>query len=430
MSKTKKLGILAGSVVLVAVFVIIIATRKTEIPLTDYVSVSFDGYEGYGAATVAIDEVFLREIASAVHAKDVDGFVDAIRIRDEEGLERAADRRGLDADDLIELVDEIYESVQPDKDSDLKNGDKVSVRFAFDNDDAAEFGIRFTGESKTVTVEGLEPLKEVNPFDYLSVSFSGISPAGSIHIEKKTSSEEVMRAVSFRVEKIAEQSEKATLSEVQQGDTVTMQGVKLGDTLTVTAHTDESEKKLREIYGCRLTETSKEVVVENLAEYLSDAAELENHALFTRLKTQTESVLNSFFEKEKKSISQSGLQYEGYYFLNGKDSADQKDGQEKYNKIYMVYSATVKTADKKYNAFSPTKVYFPVGFQNIVKGTDGDMTTNLNEYDRKGGVSLGYQFMEGYTDLTSMKHALVVTEAVHYQGTSGGNLREKDEVQQ
>ena len=116
------------------------------------------------------------------------------------------------------------------------------------------------------------------------------------------------------------------------------------------------------------------------------------------------------------------MQYEGYYFLGCKDVEKVTGSPAKYNKLYVVYSATVQTKDKKYNNFAPTKVYFPVGYQNIVKGTDGNITANLNEYDRSGGVTLGYQFIEGFTDLTSMKHALVVTEAVGYTGLAEARL--------
>lgn len=424
----KKKGIAIGGAALLVVLavVIVMACRKTEINLAEHVSVSFNGYEGYGDASVAYRDTLLREIAAAVTVKTADEneFIRMIRARDEKGIEKAMAGRKGDADDLLELVDELFEETRLDKQSNLKNGDTVTVRFDFDDDDdAAEFGIKFTGESKQVTVEGLNALKKVNPFEYIDVSFSGISPAGSMRLQKKESGESVMQAVGIRAEKVVAKGTKGTkLSDVQQGHDVTLQGLKIGDTVTVTVLSDKNDKQLREEYASELTETSREFIVDDIAEYVSDAAELENHELFARLKTQTENVLKSFFAKEKKTIAQSGMQYEGYYFLGCKDAGKVTGSPAKYNKLYVVYSATVRTKDKKYNNFAPTKVYFPVGYQNIVKGVDGDITANLNEFDRPGGVTLGYQFIEGFTDLTSMKHALVVTEAVGYTGTSGGNL--------
>lgn len=422
-----KIRIAIGGAVLLAALIVVfkVADRKTEINLAEYVSVSFDGYEGYGNASVGYNETILRDIASAVTNKtaDEEQFVKMIRVRDEEGIEKLMGKHGGDAGVLLELVDEIFDAPKLDKSKNLKNGDEVTVHFDVDSSGAKELGIKLTGESKKVTVEGLNALKKVNPFDYIDVSFSGISPAGSIRLQKKESDESVMQAVTIRVDKIIEKAaDGAAMSEVEQGDDVTLQGLKLGDTVTVTAIIDKNKEQLRQEYAAELTETSREFVVDGIAEYVSDAAELENHALFDKLKMQTETVLKVFFTKEKKTIAQSDMQYEGYYFLGCKDAEKVTGSPAKYNKMYVIYSATVKTKDKKYNDFTPTKVYFPVGYQNIVKGADGDITANLDEYDRSGGITLGYQFIEGFTDLTSMKHALIVTEAVGYTGTVGGNL--------
>ena len=298
----KKIGIVIGAAVVVAaaVALFVMLSSKTEINLAEHVSVSFDGYEGYGEASVAYRETLLREIASAVTAStsDEDDFVKLIRTRDEKGIEKAMGRRKGDADDLLELVDELFEETKLDKQSNLKNGETVTVRFDFDNDDAAEFGIKFTGESKQMTVEGLNDLKQVNPFDYIDASFSGISPVGSIRLQKKESAESVMQAVEIRAEKVVEKGAKETkLSEVQQGDDVTLQGLKLGDKVTVTILSDKNDKQLRQEYASELTETSKEFVVDNIAEYVSDATEIENHELFARLRAQTENVLKAFFNK-------------------------------------------------------------------------------------------------------------------------------------
>lgn len=424
----KKIRIAIGGAVLLAALIVVFeaAGRKTEINLAEYVSVSFDGYEGYGNASVGYSEAILRDVAAAVTDKtaDEEQFVKMLRAREAEGIEELMGKHKGDVDDLLELVDVIYEAPKLDRGENLKNGDEVTVRFDMDTRVAKEFGIKLTGESKKVTVEGLNALKKVNPFDYMDVSFSGISPAGSIRLQKRESDESVMQAVTIRVDKTIEKAANgATMSEVEQGDDVTLQGLKLGDIVTVTAITDKNKEQLRQEYAAELTETSREFVVDGIAEYVSDAAELENHALFDKLKTQTETVLKAYFAKEKKTIAQSDMQYEGYYFLGCKDAEKVTGSPAKYNKMYVIYSATVKTKDKKYNDFTPTKVYFPVGYQNIVKGADGDITANLDEYDRSGGVTLGYQFIEGFTDLTSMKHALIVTEAVGYTGTVGGNLK-------
>ena len=51
------------------------------------------------------------------------------------------------------------------------------------------------------------------------------------------------------------------------------------------------------------------------------------------------------------------------------------------------------------------------------------MTVDLNAFTRKGGITLGYKWMNAYTDLTSMKNALVVTEGASFDCTYGGELQ-------
>lgn len=274
------------------------------------------------------------------------------------------------------------------------------------------------GRDKRVTEKELHTLKKVNPFDYIDISFFGISPAGSVRLQKKQSGEDVMQTVTLRADKLLAEN----AAEVQTGNDVTVQGLKLGDIVKVSVMTNENNEQIRQKYGTELTELSREFVVKDIAEYVSDVAEIEGHTMFDNLKTKTENVLKAYFEKEKKTIAQSGLRYEGYYFLGCKNAEKVNGNPVKYNKLYVIYSTTVKTKDKKYNNFTPTKVYFPVCYRNFVKGTDGNITANLNEYERAGGVTLGYRFIQGFTDLTSMKHALLVADAVGYHGTCGGNL--------
>ncbi|MCH5267311.1 MAG: zinc-ribbon domain-containing protein [Lachnospiraceae bacterium] len=399
MQKFIKPGIIVAGVIVLIAVIALISNRSETIDLTKYVELKYEGYEGYGTAAIEWNEKkFIKAIGEAVGA-DANDFYDAVVDFDMKDLEKAIDDDDIDAEDLMEMIYEIYEDAKLDKESELKNGDTVTVTFKYDNEDAKDFGIKFKGEKKEFKVSDLEEVKKVNPFDYLEVTFEGISPSGNINLKKKDSGEKVMETVNFEAEP--------------------SYNLRLGDKVTVTAKTWGDEQQLRTSYGSILSETTKEFTVEGLADYISDASELEKDDLFAKLKTQTETVLNAYFAGEQSSISQSDFKYEGYYFLGAKAA----DYYSEYNKIYMVYSATIKSKDK-YNRFNPTKVYFPVEFRNIVKGTDGKMTVDLNSYSQKGGISLGYKWMNAYTDTTSMKNALVVTEGAKFDCTYGGALQE------
>lgn len=395
-NKVKIAGIIVVCLVILLVGIISITNRKHTIDLSDYISVGYGGYEGYGMAYLEWDNKKYVQAFSKALGADADDFYKAVESNDVAALEKLLDD-DIDAEKLLKMIYEIYESPEIDKSLELKNGDTVTVSIKFDNEDAAEFGMKFKGAKKEFQVSGLGDVRAVNPFDYLEVSYEGISPSGRILLKKKDSEEMVMEAINFETEQ--------------------MNNLKVGDKVTVTAKTWADDQQLMTRYGCTLSETSKEFTVEGIAEYISDAAELENDELFAQLKSQTEDAINAYFAEEQASISQSDLKYEGYYFLNAKEV-----NYYEYNKIDIVYSATITSKDK-YNKFNPTKVYFPFEFKNIIKGTDGKMTVDLNRYTRQGGISLGYKWMNGYTDLTSMKNALVVTEGAKFECTYGGVLK-------
>lgn len=407
----KQMGIIGGVAAAVVVVIIIaaalIANRKTTLNLWDYAEVRFSGYNGYGEASLHWDRDKLFKAAikgMKLKSKDKDDLWDAYKDNDSEEFSDILDDNDYDVDDFNDLFNDLFDKSKVSKTSDLKNKDQLTVKFRFDNDDAKEFGLKFKAEDKKVEVKDLREIEKINPFDYVDVSFEGTSPEVRVNVVAKDDAPEVMDAVRFEdgVEGYA----------------------KAGDKIKVTTESNYSEEELRSTYGCQLTETEKEYTVENVDDYLFSNTDLEANAIFAEIKTQTETALKEDFANDS-SIAASGMTYVGYYFLTQKltDTDTYYGSYSDYNKLYVVYSAKIKSKDS-YNKFKATTVYFPVLFSNTVKKADGTFELNsYNSYRVEGGISLGYHWMDGYTSEADMKNALVVGQGTSYDCATGGSLK-------
>ncbi len=369
MGKIKAFGtakiaaILGGILAVIIVISIIVSNHKTTINLEDYVKVKVEGYDESGEAEIdwnddKLDKAILE--AMGYDADDEDEVVDAYS-------------------DYLEVKGAI--SFRANKTEGLSNGDKIKVTIKFDNDVAGDHGIKFKGEAYEYTVKGLEELREVDPFEGLTVTFDGKSPGARAHFEY--SGEDFIYSYQFSADKEDE--------------------LKVGDKIKVTC--DVSEYTLED-EGVKLSSTEKEYTVEGVDAYFDTLADVESEAL-TDIKTDTEAVITSYFAEHKDYIAQSGLTYEGCYMLIDKDG----DTWYGYNTLYVIYSATVSSKEKGHDKkFKPTKVFFPVKYTEVIKDKDGKITWNRSDYSPiEGSTKLQYSWsnVDGYTDGKDMYAELI-----------------------
>lgn len=371
--------------ILIAIIVLVVTHKKT-LDLQDYTKVSFEGYNGYGIATIDFDrDKFMDDVEEY-------GDVDDVDTDDIDDIEDWAELL-TDSADAYDAINDI--SYELDKSDKLSNGDKVKVKYEFDNEKAAEIGLKFKGEDKEFEVKGLKKVKEINPFDDLTVEFSGISPNAKVEITSD-SSEDVISYIRFEADKTS--------------------GIAKGDKITVTVDVDEDY--ILKNYGCKLKETSKEYTCEDVDEYIIKYADISTEYLET-IKTQAQDVINSYFAEEKEYIQAGKLTFEGVYFLTNKDVSTWSS----HNILDVVYSTTVKSKDK---SFKKTKVYIPVEFTDVQKYADGKYYVNLESYERKGSTSLEYSWwskVSGYTSIDTMYNELVVARKADYTEESSDNLK-------
>lgn len=387
-SKGLIIGIAAAVVVIIAA-IILFATHKKKIDLADYTEVTFSGYDSYGKATIEFDEeALLDDLAQS--AKNVKKPAKASG-DDYDWSDLASDLDGLTG--YWELCEGLEWTL--DKDFNLSNGDEVTVSFQFDNDTAKKYGIKFVGKDKTYTVSGLAEVREVDPFEDITVSFSGTAPNVYAEIENN-SADEAVKNLYFTLDKSS--------------------GISKGDTVVVTV--DYDEDYLLENYGCMLTSTSKEYTCDAVDAYIMDGSEVGEDVL-GQMKEQAEDTIDAYFAQNSDYISVKDLNYVGYYFLAAKD----EDTWGRKNIVYIVYSGTVSSREE--DGFKKSTVYFPVYFGDVIKYADGTDYVDLSSADIEGSTDLEFDWwstVSGYEKISNMKNELVTSKKDEYKDSAFGDL--------
>lgn len=343
--------------------------KSREVDLTQYVKTSFYGYDGDGCLEYSFD---------------YDGLMD-----DLEDL-----NINFDEDDVEGAV-----SLKPNKTDELSNGDRIKFRINVKSRLEKRVKAVFVYDDFDVTVKGLDVRLDYDPFDYIDIVFSGISPNGKATIQNIGSSP--VAGVNYRI-----------------GDGYGSMNFKNGDVITVTAFTSYSqglEEYVNE-EGYNLVTDIKEYTVSGLEEYIESLGRIDKE-LMDELAKQGEDVFytNTYWGEDEKIDS---VEYQGAYFAVLKDGVI-ADYDQNNNYLYMVYKITVTNPNETLTYF------YYVRFADIVRKTDGTSEIyNINEVEIPYGSNFsgdtvrseGEQsfFYVGYKDVTSFYNTIIRPLSQYY----------------
>ena len=303
------------------------ACGEQEINIPEYVNVEFNGLDGKGTASII--------------RGNLDSAIEDIIIGD-------ADDESVFA--KLNMVEKIESSVklELDKDSELSNGDTVTLRISADNEKAKKIGIKFTGiQNQTFTVSGLKEVTKIDPFDEtvfniesgegIYIDFTDISPHACIQIRNTLPDSNPLSKVNYHT------------------DTNYVYNIKKGQTINIIADAPYSFEK----DGYELTATSTTVTCEKVDEYIRSVDDID------------EGVYREYME------SISDFTYQNEYFFVLKDGLERRYGSGmKENGLFI--TATVNLNNVSYTYGEKTKhndkdriIYFYVF--DIVKNKDGEI---------------------------------------------------------
>lgn len=295
---------------------------QSTINLNDYVEVTFNGYDGYGSASVRVDW-------SAVE----DDYGDEISYTSKAKKEYGVLLNLATPTDV--LRDYVSVSAEGDNGS-FSNGDEVSCTWEIDEDEMADYldcNIKYS--DFTITVDGLKEVETFDPFENLTVTFDGTAPLGTVDWSY---SGDIFSGYDF---------------------SCVYEGLSNGDVVTITLIRNNPEYYAQN-YGKIPSVTQKEYTVEGLASYLTDLAEISD-AGFAELQNHAESAIAEYTNQWSENVTLEEVEYIGEYLA--------VDGLS--NEIGLVYALTASIQEsEKYSPISTTCYYY-VGFYSVVVSEDG-----------------------------------------------------------
>lgn len=328
--------------IVVAIIVVVNVSKGPRIDLTKYIVFEATGYDGYGETSATIDWDSIEE-----------KYGEKIK------YSKKASEWGVNSYDYDSPVDVLKEDVEIilDKQDKVANGDEINYEISINEEYNKYLKCKIKTGDGTYIVEGLEKIDTFNPFDYVTVEFSGISPSGEVKAYYDGEKEGFSQG-KFVIDKTS--------------------GLKNGDTVKISIDIDDSETVE---YGYVIPEKEKVYTVEGLSYWVESYNEL-NEDLISEISKEAEDVISAYFAN---SYSNSISEFEnvGYVFKTYKNADDYKNDwySDSYNELYMIYSGVVTRYDDSWT------FYMPVRFVNII----GD----------KEKISYGYDGRFDYNDGSS-----------------------------
>lgn len=401
---SKMIGYLALAAAAVILIIILAATHKTNINLNKYVTVNFDGYETVGTASIEFDEEsFADDYGKKLMPtmRDLKKYFeideDDLIVSDEDDLK---DYQEAFSDEIASVFADTV-SVSPN--SDLSNGDTVTITFDEDQlqdeqllDYLAHKKCKLTYKNEDVTVDGLEEVKSVDPFADLSVTFSGTAPDGVASVENN-SDDPMVQSLYFDCEPSS--------------------GLSVGDTVTVSI-SNADDTQLAENYGEIPSETKKTYTVEGLDSYVSSADDLTEDVL-KKMKDAAEPAIKDYemgsYEMPNTRIEElRSLDYLGTCIVNEKNS---QSWSPVYGRVYLIYSFTTENfVENATDIYDKINTYYTYCyFDGVMKHADGSISADYSAVqlcdNRFDATALGSNqwLYYGYQSIDSLKIAFEKT---------------------
>ena len=311
--------------------VIIFMNMQPTIDMDKYVEVTFYGYNGYGSATAEINwDKILEDYSSKIKYTS-----EGRKIEDELGIDPVHYMQST-----ISLYLDNYEH--------LSNGDEVQYVWNVDKEalsKALKCNVKYT--DKTVQVSNLEEIGKFDPFEGVTVNFSGIEPDGEAWMDY---SGELLSREDFELD-------------VPDG------GLKNGDTVTVTLRNSDIDSYARSL-GKIPSSTQKEYTVKGLDKYISKLSDV-NESLLNDAKNNAEEIIRNEISGWSRDVKLDSIDYLGYYV----QSMDDFDDKNMLGVVYKLHS-TISSDEED----AGVNQYYDVRFRNVVINGSGDYEIDWDNY--------------------------------------------------
>lgn len=323
------------------------ACGKQQVDLSPYMSIEYQGVNGKAQAVLNIDySDFEYEIMQQWDDKD------------------------KDFDHLAKLT-ELESSVQIrlSKDKNLSNGDQVEATVTFDQERAANLGLKITGTKKSFTVEGLAEAQLVDPF---AGAVFGEGRENDFHLEGI--SPNLRLKMDDEVDGICYQADKT-------------ENIANGDVITVKAYFKNPGEVMRV-----LSRNELQVTVADYPGYLEDFSQIKQADLEKLQEAGEKAVIEYadwMFKMELQEVADQATKdsmlncpiffqyYDGFCFDDGAFINTNNGSNRRLDKLILPFSFDVHgiswSYDEEDREIDTRRVYGYMAFSYIIVDADGNL---------------------------------------------------------
>lgn len=242
--------------------------------------------------------------------------------------------------DLGPLMEAVTVSV--DKNSELSNGDKVTVSLNYDvNYLEGKYNVRFTGSSASVTVDNLTTLTELDPFDKVVPTYSGIAPLAVVSIDRDSIRDSDMNKVFSNSDEISNSYEITV-----NGESAEDRCVAVGDKLELTLTDDGKELMKEKNYKPSADSKSVTVTAADVDSYVTKYSDITEENL-KAIRSQCDDQINAYTASNNYNGHQAD--YKGTFFLVPKGGHWNRD-MRPY--LILIYSMQLTRGDEQNSPFT------------------------------------------------------------------------------
>lgn len=372
-------GILTILVLVVVLVGIFMFTRAKTIDMEDFLSFTFEGYDGFGIARIHFDEsslIALLEENAGIDEADLEN------VESKEKYMTTVNEYGR----IHILVDSISIDMSGTN-GNFKNGDTVKAVITYDNELAKEMKLKLSGKTFSAKVKGLPDITNIDPFEHLNVTFSGVSPNCTAELSY-LGTEEFIDVGVFKIDRPT--------------------GLRNGDTITVSIPWDDNFTGRQ---GYIATVKEKTYTVSVADEYVLSTEAITGE-FFDSLKNDAEDYIYAQVAQTYLGESQvSELTYSGYIFKAVKSG----EILNPYNQLYIIMRGIASNSEGKFN---DTEIFFPVCFENIMSQS-GALKYESGGRIRGFAELGGYATSDGFSDPVLAYDALSKEDADRYNIEAG-----------
>lgn len=347
-TKRNLLIALIGILLAIILGTLYIKMNKAEditIPLSDYITLTYEGENGQAVPKASIDT-----------EKLISAYGNEIKY-----ISRDNNKGSYDSP-AQEFAADLQNNVvfQYSKDSGLSNGDEITVMANLDNIKISDkYNVLMSNASKAVIIDGIKTDDFTDPFAYINVKFEGKSPNMTLTAGLTDDAPEFMHTIDIIPAK--------------------SNGIKEGEEVAVSLNFNADV--LKETYNVSLSPTSKNFTAKAGEGQTNDASGADSEYISTTAHLNDE-MLGDLKYKAGELIKQTIL-YKNVINVDnieylGSFTGIKEDGSgDIKNKVYLIYEVSTSEKLPDSNFQSSFKYYTFVEYQNVkkAKGADGKFYT-------------------------------------------------------